>query len=317
MTHLFYDPRMIEHRPPAGHPERPQRLEQVVARLQVDDLWNQCDIHQPLEPIAPECWRSVHEAGLIEAVESVLVEEDASPMPLDADTYISAHSQRAAHLAGSAVTQAVDTVLAGDARTNAFCLVRPPGHHATPNRSMGFCLYNSIALAARHALEKHQLNRVLIVDWDVHHGNGTQDIFYGDEQVGFVSLHRFPFYPGTGDKQETGTGQGLGHTWNVPLVAGTLQKQYHAAFAQVLEKSASIQKPDLILLSAGFDAYRSDPVGGLNLIEDDFAQLTRSILDVADQYTNGRIVSVLEGGYHSSALGTCVSAHLHELLLHK
>ncbi len=234
---------------------------------------------------------------------------------LDADTVVSPASFEVALAAAGACVAAIDAVLAG-AHRNALCLVRPPGHHATPTRSMGFCLFNNIALAARHALTAHGVNRVLIVDWDVHHGNGTQDVFYADPAVTFFSIHRYGggFYPGTGAADETGTGPGLGHTLNAPIRYGTSRPDYRAAFGWALEKAAAASKPELVLLSAGFDAHARDPIGSLGLEVEDFVWLTRQVLDVAAAHAGGRLVSCLEGGYHLEALAESVQAHLEGLL---
>jgi acetoin utilization deacetylase AcuC-like enzyme len=210
---------------------------------------------------------------------------------------------------------AVDAILTGD-DANALCLVRPPGHHATPDRSMGFCLFNNVALAANRARGAHGLTRVLIVDWDVHHGNGTQDIFYEAPDVVFYSAHRFGhgFYPGTGAADETGHGRGAGHVFNLPLPFGISRKEYRAAFAATLEKAADTIKPELVLVSAGFDAHARDPIGSLGLETEDFTELTRLVLDVARTHAQGRLVSCLEGGYNLDALAEGVQTHLEELL---
>jgi acetoin utilization deacetylase AcuC-like enzyme len=233
---------------------------------------------------------------------------------LDPDTVVSPRSFEVALAAAGACASAVDAVLAGPQRT-ALCLVRPPGHHATPTRSMGFCLFNNVALAARRALKAHGLSRVLIVDWDVHHGNGTQDVFYADPAVMFFSIHRYGnFYPGTGAARETGTGPGLGYTLNAPIRYGTPRRQYQAAFTSALDQAAEKIKPELVLLSAGFDAHARDPIGSLGLEVEDFAELTSQVLEVARAHAGGRLVSCLEGGYHLEALAESVQAHLEGLL---
>ncbi len=231
----------------------------------------------------------------------------------DADTVICPASYDVALLAAGAACDAVDRVLAGETKT-ALCLVRPPGHHALAERAMGFCLFNNIAIAACVARDEHDLDRVLIVDWDVHHGNGTQDAFYADGRVGFLSSHRWPFYPGTGDADETGTGDGLGTTLNLPITFGTPRATYRDRFAAELEKFAAQFRPQLVLVSAGFDSHRADPIGSLGLEVEDFAELTELVMNVAATHAGGRIVSILEGGYNPPVLAECVETHLQGLL---
>jgi acetoin utilization deacetylase AcuC-like enzyme len=234
---------------------------------------------------------------------------------LDVDTIVSSKSYEVALAAAGAGVAAVDAVLSGQDKT-ALCLIRPPGHHATPTHSMGFCLFNNIALAADHARRVHQLDRILILDWDVHHGNGTQDIFYEDQEIFFLSIHRYGagFYPGTGAADETGSGRGLGYTANVPIRYGTSRKDYFSALKNALDKAADKMKPQLVLVSAGFDAHRKDPIGSLGLETEDFSKLTRMALDVARTHAQGRLVSCLEGGYDLEALAESVQVHLEELL---
>jgi acetoin utilization deacetylase AcuC-like enzyme len=200
---------------------------------------------------------------------------------------------------------------------SAMCLVRPPGHHALQKSAMGFCLLNNIAIAAKCAIAEHDLDRVLIVDWDVHHGNGTQDVFYTDAQVAFFSMHRWPFYPGTGDKDETGSGKGLGYTRNVPVAFGTPRDKILAQYANELEAFADKVKPQLVLISAGFDAHVRDPIGSLELETEDFRELTQVVQRIAYTHAQGRIVSALEGGYHPQRLAESVEVHLDELLKKK
>jgi acetoin utilization deacetylase AcuC-like enzyme len=193
---------------------------------------------------------------------------------------------------------------------NAFCIVRPPGHHALANAPMGFCLFNNVAIGAKMAIDELGLDRVLIVDWDVHHGNGTQAMFWEDPQVAFYSIHRYPFYPGSGRHDETGEGRGQGTTLNVPLRFGTSRKDFRHVFAESLAAFADTVKPQLVLISAGFDSHRSDPIGSLGLESEDFAELTRCVMDLAATHADGRIVSVLEGGYNPTALAESVEQHL-------
>jgi len=207
----------------------------------------------------------------------------------------------------------VTRVVRGD-RQRALCLVRPPGHHALAGNPMGFCLFNNVAAGARVAIDEFELQRVLIVDWDVHHGNGTQATFWEDSQVAFFSAHRYPFYPGTGAADETGAGEGLGTTCNLPIRFGISRKDYVAGVRAQLERFADKIEPQLVFISAGFDSHRADPIGSLGLEREDFAPLTQLVLDIANTHADGRVVSVLEGGYNPSALTECVTIHLRELL---
>jgi acetoin utilization deacetylase AcuC-like enzyme len=232
---------------------------------------------------------------------------------IEADTVISRHSYDVARRAAGAVCDAVERVLRGEDR-QALCVVRPPGHHALAAAPMGFCLFNSVAIAALVATREFELDRVLVIDWDVHHGNGTQDTFWDDGQVGFLSIHRWPFYPGTGSADETGSGAGLGATLNLPMRFGTSRDDFKKRFADAVESFAAKSRPQLVLVSAGFDAHRLDPVGSLGLETEDFSDLTRIVLAVADTHAGGRIVSVLEGGYNIDVLGDSVAEHLQTLL---
>jgi acetoin utilization deacetylase AcuC-like enzyme len=313
MTLLYTDPLFLQHET-GPHPESPDRLRAIHARLEKTDLLSRC---RPgaYRPLTAEGITQVHSPQMIRSVEGMAVRGGGH---LDPDTVVSSESYAVALAAAGACVWAVEAVLRGDDR-NALCLVRPPGHHATRTRSMGFCLFNNIALAAYHALSVHSLDRLLIVDWDVHHGNGTQDIFYTDPRVLFFSIHRFGmgFYPGTGDADETGEGAGLGYTLNVPIRYGTSRKDYRAAFRNALEKAADKIKPQLVLVSAGFDAHALDPIGSLGLEVEDFVWLTQQVLDVAKTHCGGRLVSCLEGGYNLHVLAESVQAHLEELLAAK
>lgn len=233
---------------------------------------------------------------------------------LDADTVVSMHSFEAACYGVGGAISAVDSVLAGRAR-NCFVAVRPPGHHASAERAMGFCLFNNVAAAARYAQNQYKdVERVAIVDWDVHHGNGTQGIFYSDPTVFFFSIHQYPWYPGTGSRGETGQGRGLGATLNVPLRAETPASVHRSAFEAALEEIASKFRPDMIFISAGFDAHLSDPLGQLMLEDSDFAAMTRCVLQWADDVCDGRVVSCLEGGYNLETLGATVKSHVQVLM---
>jgi acetoin utilization deacetylase AcuC-like enzyme len=208
---------------------------------------------------------------------------------------------------------AVDAVFNKKAQ-NAFCIVRPPGHHATPTKGMGFCIFNNIAIAARYAQRKYGVKRVLIADWDVHHGNGTQDIFYTDGTVFFFSTHQYPWYPGTGAAGETGEGAGTGMTMNCPFPAGSGRREILGAFEQMLAPAAKKVKPELVLISAGFDSRIDDPLGNFLLTDADFADLTRVMLGIANQSAGGRLISVLEGGYNLTGLASAARSHVQALM---
>lgn len=308
MTLLYYDPIFMEHQT-GEHPERPARLLSVVRYLAFTGLDSACT-RPAWEPASLEQLAYVHTAEHIELVRSVA---EAGGGHLDADTIVSKRSFEVARLTAGAVCDAVRRVLAGEDHT-AFCLVRPPGHHATADLAMGFCLFNNIAVGARTAIRECGIERVLIIDFDVHHGNGTQAIFWEDPQVGFYSMHRSAFYPGTGAADECGGGPGLGATLNVPVSFGTPPAEQLDTFSHTLRRFAEHIRPQLVMVSAGFDAHKDDPIGSLGLDIDDFRKLTRIILEIAGQYAEGRVVSVLEGGYNAEALADCVEAHLEELL---
>jgi acetoin utilization deacetylase AcuC-like enzyme len=307
MTLLYYDPRFLEH-DTGAHPERPRRLVEIVKHLEETGLAARCS-RPTWQPASQDRLLGVHTQAHLDALAAV---SQRGGGLLDIDTVASAASFEVARLAAGAACDAVDRVLAGEAKS-ALCLLRPPGHHALTNRAMGFCLLNNVAIAARSAIDQHQLDRVLIVDWDVHHGNGTQDIFYADQRVGFLSIHRWPFYPGTGASDESGTGEGLGATRNVPVEFGTPRTQYLELFRGALEMFADRFRPQLVLVSAGFDSHREDPIGSLGLEVEDFADLTAVVRDVAATHAEGRVVSLLEGGYNPPVLAKCVAAHLEGL----
>jgi acetoin utilization deacetylase AcuC-like enzyme len=308
MTLLYYDPLFLEHRT-GQHPERPERLLSVMRQLERSGLERRCR-RRPWETASPERLALVHEPGYVSEIESYSRQGGGR---IEEDTVCSPGSYTAARLAAGAVCDAVDRLL-GDDDKRALCLVRPPGHHALKSAPMGFCLFNSVAIGARVATQEFGLDRVLIIDWDVHHGNGTQAAFWDDPRVGFLSIHRWPFYPGTGAADETGQGDALGTKLNLPLEFGTPRREYIACFRRGLEHLAAKMRPQLILISAGFDAHRDDPVGSLGLEVEDFAELTRAVVDVAGACCAGRVVSVLEGGYNTGILAGCVEAHLSELV---
>jgi acetoin utilization deacetylase AcuC-like enzyme len=308
MTLLYADPRFLSH-DTGRHPESAVRLEHVTARLGAAGLSEKC--RRPAwSPAADARLLAVHTPEHLEALAAVARRGGGQ---LDPDTVMSAASYDVARLAAGAACDAVGRVIGGEDST-AICLVRPPGHHALPHRAMGFCLLGNVAVAARAAIDQHGLERVLVVDWDVHHGNGTQDMFYDDPRVGYFSVHRWPFYPGTGARDETGAGDGLGFTRNLPLALGTSRREHLTRFADELTEFAGKMRPQLVLVSAGFDSHAADPVGSLGLETEDFVELTRTVLAVAGDQCEGRIVSVLEGGYNPPVLAECVAAHLDELM---
>lgn len=310
MTLLYTDPIFLEHET-GRHVEIPARLTAITKRLQTSGLIDACN-RGVFEPLRPETIARVHDPAVVGRAE--MISKRGGGM-LDADTVVSERSYEVALHAAGACVAAVNAVVRGQ-DSNALCLVRPPGHHATPTHSMGFCLFNNIALAADHARVTHGLERILIVDWDVHHGNGTQDIFYADATVRFISIHRYGhgFYPGTGAADETGTGPGLGHIRNVPVRFGTSRPNYLSAFQNAVAKTADAMRPELLLISAGFDAHAADPIGSLGLEVEDFVEMTRFIKQVAATHCQGRLVSALEGGYNLNVLAESVEAHLSVLL---
>ena len=304
MAILYTDPVFLQHET-GKHPESAERLRTVTAHLKATGLPARFEPGK-IVPATIEQLARVHSPGHLARVRQF--SQDGGGR-IEADTVVSSKSYDVALRAAGTVCDAVDRVLNNEHR-RAVCLSRPPGHHALADDPMGFCLFNNVAVAARQAVAEHQLSRVLIVDWDVHHGNGTQDIFYDDAEIFFFSAHRFPFYPGSGTKEETGTGKGLGTVFNLPVTFGTPRREYLAAFEQLLSESARRCRPELVLISAGFDAHRLDPIGSLGLETEDFATLTKCVLDVADEYCGGQCVSLLEGGYNVQMLAESVEQHL-------
>jgi acetoin utilization deacetylase AcuC-like enzyme len=308
MTLLYSDPYFFNHET-GDHPERAERIRLIAPRLEQAGLDRRCR-RPSWQPVSRLRLARVHSPRYIDEVWAIAKSGGGD---LDVDTVACPASYEVALSAVGAVCDAVERLVRGE-DTQALCLVRPPGHHALARRAMGFCIFNNIAVAARTALDELGLDRVLIVDWDIHHGNGTQATFWEEPRVGFLSIHRWPFFPGTGREDETGGGPGLGTKMNLPVPYGIPRKEYLDLFANSLEKLAAAIKPQLVLLSAGFDTHRRDPVGDLGLETEDFVPLTQRVLDVADQFAEGRLVSVLEGGYHPQATAECVEIHLAEML---
>ena len=310
-TALMADPVFREHLAGREHPERPERFDAVMGGLEKAGLLEsllRIEARAATEDELLLCHTPEYLATARRDVAS------GRPYLSTGDTSITPNSWDVAVHAAGGVLNAVDAVLAGAAH-NAFCAVRPPGHHANALRGMGFCLLNNVALAARHAQRKHGLARVMIVDWDVHHGNGTQDIFYSDPTVFFFSTHQWPLYPGTGRADETGAGPGKGATMNFPFPAGSGRKEILGAVEQALSPAAGHFRPNLVMISAGFDSREGDLLGGFTLTDADFTDLTRAVMAIADRHANARIVSVLEGGYTLAGLASAATAHVAALNL--
>ncbi|MCP5048182.1 MAG: histone deacetylase [bacterium] len=307
--HYLYDEIFLKHVTGEGHPERPGRLLAINEAVHDREWFKELDrLESPLAEI--DTLALVHDRGYIETVEK---ECAAGYSGLSTgDTTVCRDSYTIARRAAGGVVSAVDAVFK-DKTGVAFCACRPPGHHASGARGMGFCLFNNIAVAARYAQHKYNVERVMIVDWDVHHGNGTQDIFYEDDSVFFMSTHQFPWYPGTGRLNETGEGKGKGFTMNRPYPAGAGNEEILSAFKDQLLPAAKDFKPELTLVSAGFDSRIGDPLGQFKITDDGFRDLTRIMLEVAHIAGNGRLVSVLEGGYSLTGLAAAVTAHMEEL----
>jgi len=305
---VFYDPAMLRHEP-SDHPESPKRLDAVMGTVRMLERQGRLSVATP-RPATEDDILLVHTS---EYVKTVRAEIAAGRRTLSTgDTALSSGSLTAALAAAGTVVSAVDAVMNGRTRT-AFCAVRPPGHHASQSRGMGFCLFNNIAVGARHARRRHRVDRILIADWDVHHGNGTQEVFWSDGAVLFFDIHQHPWYPGTGNPDEKGEGKGRGLIVNNPFPAGSGRKEILAVFREVLVPAADRFKPQLVMISAGFDSQAGDPLGRFTLTDQDFAELTDVVLGIARQHAGGRLVSVLEGGYSLEGLPLAVASHLARL----
>jgi acetoin utilization deacetylase AcuC-like enzyme len=305
-TLLLSHPACLEHLTPLGHPERPDRLRAIAAILEGGDF--RALKREDAPAAALETVALCHPMDYAERLRELSPEEGI--VRLDSDTLLSPGSLEAALRAVGAAAHAVDEVV-GKRVTNAFCAIRPPGHHAETARAMGFCLFNSAAIAARHAQDRHDLDRVAIVDFDVHHGNGSQEIFWADASVMYCSTHEMPLYPGSGEVSERGEHDNI---VNAPLRAGDGSNAFRQAFETRILPRLSAFGPELIVISAGFDAHMRDPLANLNLVEADYAWVTRKIMEIADQRAEGRIVSLLEGGYDLEGLAQSVAAHVGALM---
>lgn len=309
-TGFIYHPQYLEHDMGGGHPESPDRLRAIVSRLEQSGMLNRLVRIEP-SPASDEWITQVHAASYVEALKRRT--PTSGRVSLDPDTSMSSKSLAAAYLAAGGALAAADAIVAGSV-DHAFCAVRPPGHHAERDRAMGFCLFNNVAIAARYLQRRHGMARVLIVDWDVHHGNGTQHTFDNDPTVLFFSTHQYPHYPGTGRATETGGGRGAGTTINVPMNAGEGDDTYREVFQKVLIPAADTFQPDFVIVSAGFDAHKDDPLASMGLTEEGYADLTRIVVSIARRHSRGRLLSCLEGGYNLQALAASVERHLLALL---
>jgi acetoin utilization deacetylase AcuC-like enzyme len=305
---VFHDPATLGHEPSPGHPEQPSRIGAALAGVGAVDTSLRAG--GTPEPATDEDLLRVHTARYLALVKAEVAAR--RPTLSTGDTELSARSLDAARAAAGCVVSAVDAVMKGPIR-HAFCAIRPPGHHASPGRGMGFCLFNNIAIGVRYAQARFGVGRVLIVDWDVHHGNGTQDVFWSDGSVLFFDTHQHPWYPGTGLRSETGEGKARGLMVNRPLPAGSGRREVLAAFRDDLLPAAERHRPEIVMISAGFDSRRGDPLGQFTLEDGDFADLTRIVCEVAREFAGGRVVSVLEGGYRLEGLKSAVGAHVKAL----
>lgn len=306
---LIYDPIYRKHET-GVHPENALRLESILKAIEKDESLSRRLVRSAPKPANHQDIARCHREELIYHLESLCIRGE--PL-VDVDTRISPESFEVAKLAAGAAITAIDAVMTEDGG-RAFCVIRPPGHHATITNAMGFCLFNNAAIGARYAQEKYGVGRVLIIDWDVHHGNGTQEIFWTDPTVFYFSTHQYPYYPGTGSAGERGGGKGEGTTLNVPLSIGTSAREHRQAFRDAMRQIEQKFPPDLVIISAGFDSRRGDPLGGLMLEDDDFSEMTKEVLAVAEKHGAGRVVGLLEGGYNLELLGGSVKSHISALM---
>ena len=291
MTAIIYHPDYLKHET-VNHPENKHRLVAIMNEIQESNL--EVDLIKPKRASFDEI-NSIHTPGYIKKV----AEYSKKELPLDPDTITRKDSYETSLLSAGGAITAVDILDEGD---NAFALIRPPGHHALPDQGMGFCIFNNMAIGAKYALDKKGYERIMVVDWDVHHGNGTQDIFYDTPSVFYFSVHQSPGYPGTGFSEENGLGKGEGFTKNIPLPPGSGDKEYLDIFEKYLAPAADKYKPDLVLVSAGFDAHIDDPLAEMNVTSRGFKKMTCEVYSIADKYCDGKLAMVLEGGYNPRAV---------------
>ena len=301
-TGLVYDERMLKHDTGPFHPERPERIKTCYNFLEAENILSRLKLVPPREATIEEI-SMAHDSRYVESVKEMAEQGGGQ---LDLDTPLSEKSFEAATLAAGGVIEAVDMLVAKKLK-NCFCLVRPPGHHATYSRGMGFCLFDNLAVGARHALKNHEMSRILILDWDAHHGNGLQDIFWNDPSVLYVSFHQHPHYPGTGFAAEVGAGDGEGFTINFPFSADTGIVDYRTAFKEAIWPVTQEFKPELVMVAAGFDGHFHDPLTSLGLTTDDFGEMTSEIMGLANKFAEGKMICSLEGGYDLKALSYSVA----------
>ena len=308
-TGFVFHPDYLKHDSGQNHPESTERLSSLITHLEKKGLILRLKNIQPY-PASVEWLEAVHDPRYIKMVERIC--QDGGGM-LDPDTHVGSKSYEVALLAVGGVMAVVDAVMNKKIK-NAFCAIRPPGHHAERDKAMGFCIFNNVAVGARYVQKRFGLKKVLIVDWDVHHGNGTQTIFLDDPSVFYFSVHQFPYYPGSGSENETGEEEGEGFTFNMPMFAGSGDLEYIEAFQSILYPLAKKFSPEFIFISAGFDAHEEDPLAGINLSEAGYKKMTEVITRLASECSEGRLVSVLEGGYNFRSLSVSVEKHIRALM---
>jgi acetoin utilization deacetylase AcuC-like enzyme len=308
-TGLVFHPDYLKHDSGKDHPESADRLSSIMTHLEKKGLLSRLKNIEP-ETASTQWLETVHDPSYVKMVERIC--KNGGGM-LDPDTQVGLESYRIALLAVGGVLAAVDEVMEQKTK-NAFCAIRPPGHHAERDRAMGFCVFNNVAVGARYAQKRFGLNKILIVDWDVHHGNGTQSIFWTDSSVLYFSIHQFPHYPGSGSENEVGEGEGEGFTFNMPMCAGSGELEYLEVFENILYPLASKFSPDFIFISAGFDAHEKDPLAQISLSEAGYKAMTEVMTTLASECCEGRLVSVLEGGYNLPSLSASVEKHIRALM---